>query len=389
MDSFCGYFNRGECRSCSEIDRSPSEQIAAKEARIRSSLNFFSTENLPILASVRSEPKAFRNRAKMSVTGTLADPRIGLIGAENLDDGRSLLECPIHHPELNRFLLAMPDFIREYRLIPYRIGEKTGELKSLIAFYSPSSHEMYVRFVLRSQECVSRLRKALPKLQADFPALVCVSANLQPIPHAILEGPEEIFLTERRTITHRLGEFSFRLSPQTFVQTNVEVATQLYREVAKWVAEAKPSKMLELYCGQGAFSFFTAAASPGIGEIEGLDLNPEGIASAEEMARELGLGQLKFRVMDASRVGPELERFQDGLVLVNPPRAGLRAAADWIAKYPPAELIYSSCALETLAPDLRKFSNFYCVRKIRLFDLFPHTNHFETLVWLSRKNIGS
>ena len=265
MDSFCGYFNRGECRSCSEIDRSPSEQIAAKEARIRSSLNFFSTENLPILASVRSEPKAFRNRAKMSVTGTLADPRIGLIGAENLDDGRSLLECPIHHPELNRFLLAMPDFIREYRLIPYRIGEKTGELKSLIAFYSPSSHEMYVRFVLRSQECVSRLRKALPKLQADFPALVCVSANLQPIPHAILEGPEEIFLTGRRTITHRLGEFSFRLSPQTFVQTNVEVATQLYREVAKWVAEAKPSKMLELYCGQGAFSFFTAAASPGIG----------------------------------------------------------------------------------------------------------------------------
>ena len=384
MSTFCSYFNRGECRSCSEIERTLADQIAAKEFSAREALGFLSTGALPLLETIRSEPTAFRNRVKMAVTGSLEDPRIGLVGDDRLDEGRSLLECPIHHPELNRLLLALPDFIREYRLIPYRIEERVGELKSLIAFYSPGSDEMYLRFVLRSKECVSRLRKGLSKLQSQFPSLVCVSANLQPIPHAILEGPEEIYLTERQSIAHRLGSFSFSLAPQAFVQTNVSVAEKLYAEAGRWIAEVNPSKMLELYCGQGAFSFFAASAAPGISEIVGVDVNAEGVASAETSARAMGHSHLKFRVMDATRVEDELRLFQDGLVLVNPPRAGLRGGADLLAKTPPAHLLYSSCSIESLALDLEKISKPYRVRKIRLFDLFPHTKHFETLVWLER-----
>lgn len=385
MTSFCPYFNRDECRSCSEIEKLPADQLAEKEASVRYALAFLSSEELPLVKSVSSEPEGFRNRAKMAVTGTHEEPRIGLVGEEFFDAGRSLLECPIHHPELNRLLAAMPEFIREFRLFPYQIDQRTGELKSLIAFYSPGSGEMYLRFVLRSRECVFRLRKGLPKLQALFPALVCVSANIQPIPHAILAGPEEIFLTERRTITHRLGPLALRLAPEAFVQTNAAVATRLYTEAAEWIAQAGIAKVLELYCGQGAFSFFAAIASPGIDEILGIDLIAEGVDSASLTARELGLSRLRFRATDATRVETELGEFRDGLVLVNPPRAGLRAAADLIFASPPAHLIYSSCSLETLATDLRKFANHYRVRRIRLFDLFPHTPHFETLVWLERK----
>jgi 23S rRNA (uracil747-C5)-methyltransferase len=385
MTTFCDYYNRGECRSCTQIEIPPADQLLAKEEAVRAALDFLAPGDLPILPSILSKSSGFRNRAKMAVTGTLDDPRIGIVGEKTLDEGRSLLECPIHHPELNRLIGAMPGYIREFRLIPYRISEQTGELKCLIAFYSPGSGEMYLRFVLRSQECVSRLRKALPKLQAEFPALAVVTANLQPIPHAILEGQEEIFLTECRTITHRLGEFSFRLSPGAFVQTNASVATELYGQAAEWIAEAKPSKMLELYCGQGAFSFFAARSVPEILEIEGVDLNADGVESAETTARELGIKGLTFRVLDATRIESELETFQDGLVLVNPPRAGLRAGADLIAKNPPRHLIYSSCSLETLSRDLQKFSVSYRVRKVRIFDLFPHTTHFETLIWLERR----
>lgn len=312
----------------------------------------------------------------MVVTGSVEVPIIGLAGEESLDQGRELLECPIHHPKLNEVIAGLPEFIREYQLHPYRIAERKGELKGVIAFYSPDSDEMYLRFILRSQECVSRIRKLLPKLQAKFPALVVVTANIQPIPHAILEGPEEIYITERREIRHRIAEHEFKLAPGAFVQTNSEVATRLYATAAEWIRDSGVERVCELFCGQGAFSFFAAKHAK---KIMGIDINPDGVKAANETAREQGLTHLKFISADAATVGDELRAFQPDLVLVNPPRRGLGAALD----FPPGNLIYSSCSLDSLTADLVKLSEKYRIEKAQIFDMFPHTEHFELLIFLA------
>jgi len=307
----------------------------------------------------------------MIVTGCATEPVIGLAGEESLDQGRELLECPIHHPKLNKLIAALPAFIREYQLHPYRISERKGELKGLIAFYSPGSDEMYLRFILRSQECVSRLRKLLPKLQAKFPALVVVTANIQPIPHAILEGPEEIYITERRVIRHRIAGNEFKLAPGAFVQTNVEVATRLYATAANWIRDSEVTRVCELFCGQGAFSFFAAKHAK---KILGIDINPDGVAAANASAAAQGLAHLKFRCADAAKVGDELKAFQPDLVLVNPPRRGLGGSVDLLD--PAKSLIYSSCSLESLVEDLRKLSRKFRIEKGQFLDNFPPAEHF-------------
>ncbi|RYZ71235.1 MAG: methyltransferase domain-containing protein [Proteobacteria bacterium] len=378
--TFCDYYNQSICRSCSELDVPYAEQMSLKEQRLRDALSAWG--ELPLLPTQSSPETAFRNRAKWSVSGSTSRPIIGLLGEDRLDQGREILNCPIHHPKLNELANALPKYIQKFNLIPYQISERLGELKGLIAYHSPESCELYLRFILRSQECVSRIRKLLRELQAEFPGLVCVSANIQPIPHALLEGDKEIFLTERKSIRHRLGDIELNLAPQAFVQTNAQVSRALYETAARFIAEIRPFRMLELFSGQGAFSFFAAASAD---RILGIEINADAVLSANETAQALGLKHLSFQSADAGQVQKLAEHFSPDLILVNPPRRGIGQAVQIIHSIKPRYWIYSSCSYLSLVQDLETFKSTYRLKHVQIFDLFPHTQHFEILVLLELK----
>jgi 23S rRNA (uracil747-C5)-methyltransferase len=401
--TFCSeYYDREICRSCSRIQVPYAEQIQEKERRLVSSLApIFGLDagDFPWVSTALSEEQAFRNRAKLTITGSLDQPVIGLPGEgsspEELDRGRELLRCPIHRPELNVVIALLPEFIRKARLVPYSIASRKGELKGVILFVSEESGEIYLRFILRSRESLFRLKKELPFLQEAFPALKCVSANLQPVPHAILEGPEEIYLTEDesgagRSIEHRIGGIPFELSPQAFVQTNAGVARALYSTAAEWVKESGSKRFLELFSGQGPFSFFAASE---VKSALGVEINADAVRVANATAQRLGYDQLRFECMDATKVGSIVAEYREDIVLVNPPRRGLADGIRLFQESPPRHFFYSSCSIESLERDLKTLigdSGFrpYSLRRARLFDMFPHTNHFEALVWLERTDSG-
>ena len=71
-------------------------------------------------------------------------------------------------------------------------------------------------------------------------------------------------------------------------------------------------------------------------------------------------------------------------ILVNPPRKGLGGALELVKNSDARYVIYSSCNYETLAEDLKKMSACYQIQKIKIFDMFPQTKHFETLVLLKK-----
>jgi 23S rRNA (uracil747-C5)-methyltransferase len=380
MNTFCGYFDEGKCQSCTLIKMDYSQQLRRKEESLKNYLKDFSGWELA--PSQASEIQGFRNKAKMTITGTLEKPIIGLSGEIDLDQGREILNCSLHHPFINQLLSFMPEFISLSKLPPYQIKLKKGELKGIIIYFSESSQEAYLRFILRSKESLDRIKKNLPILLREFPQLTSISANIQPIPHAILEGEEEVFFTEKKFIRHRIKDFSLRLAPQGFVQTNQKIAEKLYETAAHWVKELKINKFSELFAGQGAFSFFV---SPYIEMGLGIEINSEAVAEASRIADSLNLPHLKFRCADAANVESEVKAFMPDLVLVNPPRRGLGESAEIFCKTIYPYIIYSSCSVDSLARDLEKLSSFYKVVRAQIFDMFPHTEHFETLVLLQRK----
>ena len=72
-------------------------------------------------------------------------------------------------------------------------------------------------------------------------------------------------------------------------------------------------------------------------------------------------------------------------MIVDPPRGGMeRNVPAFLANSRAKRLFYVSCAPATLARDLQVLAKAYRIRSVRLFDLFPRTARFETLVELEK-----
>jgi len=273
----------------------------------------------------------------------------------------------------------MLDFIKECKLKPYDISTKQGELKGLIIYYSEETHQAYLRIILRSKESIDRIKKNISSLSSIFSSLKCISVNLQPKHAAVLEGEEEIFLTDQHYIQHQLGEIKFSLHPKAFVQTNPTIAQSLYTTASDWIKELGSVTFVEIFCGQGAFSFFCSEHTK---SSVGFEINSEAVEQANLTAKSYQKSNLSFKTADAKDLNDEILNLKPDVLLVNPPRKGLSEGIKVILQNKPPFLIYSSCSVETLASDLKQLTHIYKIEKCQIFDMFPHTDHFETLVLL-------
>lgn len=377
MNTFCTYYNQGICTSCGQIKQPYAEQLNCKVEKLTNLLAFCTPYEM--LNPVGSTTTGFRNKAKFSITGSVELPIVGLTGEAELDQGRDIKNCPLHHPAINQLANNLASFILLANLRPYQIKNREGELKGAIIYYSPETQQMYLRLVLRSKESLDRIRKHAPSFLKQFPQIKCFSANIQSVPHAILEGDEEIFFTQNNFIEHKIGEAVMALHPQGFVQTNQEMAEKLYTTAAVWVKDLDPLSFSELFSGQGAFSFFIQKY---VTKALGVEINSEAVKRANQTALEMNWNHLSFVAADAAMVSEVILKFNPEVILVNPPRRGLGQVTGIMKEVKSKYFIYSSCNAETLAQDLLVLKNHFKVIKVQIFDMFPHTEHFETLVLL-------
>ena len=266
---------------------------------------------------------------------------------------------------------------------PYDIERRTGELKGITILINHNHSEGILRFILRSSEAISRIRKAIDKIQTQIQWVEVISCNIQPIPAALPEGPEEVILTAKEFITEDYGCAAVMFRPLSFMQVTYEVAARLYARFAKIVEDAKIDSMFDLYCGVGAFSL---AAAPFIKRGIGIEISQEAIHSAESACALKGIFHLRFFKGDLSLATPHLSLEPADLFMVNPPRRGLDSATlELVLAKLPTNLVYSSCNPDTLVRDLSKLTDQYDVKLLAPFDMFPLTEHLEALIWLKRR----
>lgn len=365
----CPFYDAGRCRSCTLLPQAYDDQVAGKQARCAELIG----EDILWLPPVTSAERAFRNKAKMVVGGTMEEPTLGILDREWR--GVDLRECDLHQPGLHDTFPVLAEFITSAALPPYDVAKRTGEIKHLLVTESPDG-ELMVRFVLRSQEAVARIRKHLPTLQDKLPIRVA-SVNIQPEHKAILEGPTEILLTKEESLPMRLGDVVLQLRPRSFFQTNTPVATALYAEAREWTDLVDPWWVWDLYCGVGGFARHLASPNR---RIVGVEISEEAVRAANASAPE----GLRFVAGDAVEFA-HTEEPKPNMVVVNPPRRGIGAdLATWLEESSVSHVLYSSCHAESLARDLAAMPSLRPVRG-RLFDMFPHTNHYEVLTLLVRE----
>ena len=410
--AFCRLHRSGTCRSCPHQGMPLDLQLTRKQQRVAQMLAA-APNPVPAdawLPPVASAPERFRNKAKMVVSGRAAAPVLGILGP---DGGIDLRSCPLHMSAIEDALPVLSRAVSRLGIGPYDVDARRGELKHLLVTASPDG-DLMVRWVLRSHRHVEQLRDALPELRRELPTLAVMSANIQPVHQAIIEGEEEIILTDdvpwgdRLLMRLRLPELGVSgsgadgteagrtgragraagselllfLPTRSFFQTNTGVAERLYATAAHWAQDLdRQAEVWDLFCGVGGFALALAGSGR---RVRGVEVSAPAIRGARESAALMGLSSqnVRFETGDARILDPGGGASPD-LLVVNPPRRGIGAElAKRIESSETARVLYSSCNPVSLAADLEAMPSLR-VRRAQLFDMFPHTDHAEVLVELA------
>lgn len=373
----CALYDAGRCRSCQWIEQPVSQQLAAKMADLQALLG-----ELPVAAwcaPVSGPEQGFRNKAKMVVSGSVEKPLLGMLHRDGTPE--DLCDCPLYPASFYPVFAALKPFIARAGLTPYNVARKRGELKYLLLTESQQDGGMMLRFVLRSTDKLEQLRAALPVLQAALPQLRVISVNVQPVHMAIMEGEQEIFLTAQQALAETFNGVPLWIRPQSFFQTNPAVAATLYANARDWVRMLPVEHMWDLFCGVGGFGLHCATPQM---QLTGIEIAPEAIACATQSAQALGLQNLHFQALDSTQYATAQGEVPE-LVLVNPPRRGIGSAlCDYLSRMAPQFIIYSSCNAQSMAKEIRQLPG-YRIERVQLFDMFPHTAHYEVLTLLVRR----
>jgi len=372
----CALYDADRRRSCQWLEKPYSQQLSDKQSRLKSLLA--QQPEAQWLTPVTSAQQAFRNKAKMVVSGSVERPVLGMVQRDG--SAVDLCACPLYPDSFAPVFAALKPFIARAGLTPYNVARRRGELKFLLLTESTQGG-MMLRFVLRSREKLDQLRAALPWLLQQLPQLKVISANIQPVHMAILEGDEEIALTPSQSLAENFNQVPLWIRPQSFFQTNPQVAAALYAAARDWVGELRIGSMWDLFCGVGGFGLHCATPQM---QLTGIEISAEAIACAQRSAEMLGLEKVSFAALDSTAFATGRDAVPD-LVLVNPPRRGIGAAlCDYLSRMAPDNILYSSCNPESMAQDIARLAD-YRVTRVQLFDMFPHTAHFEVLSLLTRR----
>jgi 23S rRNA (uracil1939-C5)-methyltransferase len=187
------------------------------------------------------------------------------------------------------------------------------------------------------------------------------------------EGHIEVYLRDGKVSIH----INQRYSNEGFTQVNQEMNEELKSLIDNRLNELGPDDyVIDLFGGSGNLSKKTN--SPTL-VIDSTPTKYIELTNDHQEYLELDLYG-KHATRDLQN---KIKRSPD-LLIIDPPRSGLKNLDEYLKIIQPKEIIYVSCNAQTLARDLKKVENEFVINELFLFDFFPSTKHFETVVTLSK-----
>jgi len=196
-------------------------------------------------------------------------------------------------------------------------------------------------------------------------------------------GTMKISGNSETEIESSIGDHRFISVPSVFMQANPYINRRMVETVLNWTGSASTEKVLDLYCGIGNF---TIPVSEHVRHITGVDSSRLSVKYAEKNA---AINKRTNTSFTESNVEDFLKRCDEkfNLVILDPPREGARNIISVLEKMHPEKIIYISCNPATMARDIHELSlSGYSIKRIKPFDMFPHTYHIEVIALLESGN---
>jgi 23S rRNA (uracil1939-C5)-methyltransferase len=395
VEAPCPYF--GRCGGCRLQHVAYPAQLAYKTKQVADALERLGgLRDVPLRPIIGAEEIfGYRNKMEFTVArprrgaGTEADSaRGGLVGGlhetERYDAVLDIDRCLLQSDRMNALLAEARAFFVDRGLTVYEQDTGEGLLRFLMLREGRHTGELMTN-VVTSAPAVSELAPLVARLQAREAGTTSVVLNVNPKKASVAVGVEEHLLGGRDHIRERVGGLTFRVSANSFFQTNTRQAERLFDLVVESTGLTGTETVIDLYSGTGAISLLLARRARW---VYGVELAQAAVDDAGANAAANGITNCTFLAGEVRFVLPSLiaKGVTAEVVVADPPRAGFHPKAlHALITLGARRIVYVSCNPTTLARDLGELSRGgYRVEWVQPVDMFPHTPHIEAVARLER-----
>ncbi|MCI7227406.1 MAG: 23S rRNA (uracil(1939)-C(5))-methyltransferase RlmD [Lachnospiraceae bacterium] len=294
-------------------------------------------------------------------------------------------DCLLGAPVNRKILDTIRSFMEEYKIEPYDELCHGGLVRHALIRVGYHTGEIMVCLVINGDRLPGS--RALAERLMEMEGMTSVSLNINKEKTNVILGEKMIYLAGQPYITDKIGDLSYRISPQSFYQVNPVQTERLYGKALEFAGLTGRETVWDLYCGIGTISLFLARKAR---QVYGVEIVPAAIENAKENAALNGLSNTEFFVGRAEEVLPRWYREHEGaaadVIVVDPPRKGCdEALLNTMVQMHPERIVYVSCDSATLARDLKYLcGEGYELQRVQPVDMFPQGVHVETVVLMSR-----
>ncbi len=368
------------CGGCPLLNLSYTEQLKKKQTLAKKHLSTFGKPK-PIIGM--EDPYHYRNKA----IATYAMEKGELVSGIYREGSHRVVpvsNCLLHAPQTNEALAAVLNTARELNVKAYDEDRHTGVLRHALVRRGHTSGQMMVVLVTATGHLPAK-EEFVKRLISKCPDIVTVVQNINPRQTSAVLGFVEHVLYGPGKIEDTLCGLKFLISSRSFYQVNSIQTEVLYNEAIRLADLKGDETIIDAYCGIGTL---TLCAAQRAGQAIGIEVNPSAVTNAIRNVKNNHMDNADFIKGDAGLVMSDMAQMGKtaDVVFMDPPRAGASEEFIWsVSALAPKKIVYISCNVETQARDLKLFHHRgYRVKAIQPVDMFPHTEHVECVVLLSR-----
>lgn len=379
------------CGGCQIQNMDYQAQLAWKEQMVKNDLVRLGGFDQAYIDSISESiigmenPWRYRNKAQYPVgldkngeivMGFYASHSHRIIDAE---------DCYLGAEENHNLLEAVKSWMVKNHVKPYDEVTGKGLVRHVLIRQGVHTDQTMVCLIINGTKIPDE-SGLIAYLKAASERIYSISLNVNKKRNNVILGEETRTIWGEDTITDKIGDISFRISPKSFFQVNPEQMEKLYQKALEYAGLTGTEYVYDLYCGIGTISLFLAKKA---GHVTGIEIVPEAIQDAKENATRNAIGNADFFAGATEDVLPKLVREGNkaDVIMLDPPRKGCEASViETILGEKPERIVYVSCDPATMARDLKLFcaSGEYQLTKACAVDQFGHTAHCEAVVKLER-----
>lgn len=370
-----------KCGGCQLMNLTYEEQLKYKQAKVVKLLGSF--HRVSSIIGMK-EPFHYRNKVQAAFGRTRGGEIISGVYQSSTHNIVKTDSCLIEDKKADEIILTIRKLLKSFKLTVYDERNSRGFLRHVLVKRGFQTNEIMVVLVTGTSVFPSK-NDFVKELLRLHPEITTIVQNINNKFTSMVLGDKETVLYGKGYIEDVLCERRFRISPKSFYQINPVQTEVLYGKAVEFAGLSGKERVIDAYCGIGTIGI---VASKGAGEVIGCELNADAVSDARVNAKINGIENIKFFCADAGEfmLGMKENGEKCDVLFMDPPRAGSdkKFLSSAIA-LSPEKIVYISCNPETQQRDLYYLTkNGYKVKKIQPVDMFPFTNHVETVALLVR-----